>query len=79
MTLGGLGAIHAAYRINEGKDPKKELAKAALEVTTTIAAVGYLGAAGAKYKRTLGSITGTALGVAIGASTRKYADQLFDE
>lgn len=79
ITLGGLGAIHAAYRIKEGKDIKQELAKAAIEVATTITAVGYLGAVGAKYGRTLGSITGTALGVAVGAASHKYADKLFEK
>lgn len=78
LTLGGLGALHAAYRIKEGKDPKEELAKAAVDVATTIAAVGYLGAAGNKYFGTLGSITGTAVGLAVATASHQAAEKLFE-
>lgn len=79
LTLCGLGALHAGYRIKDGKDPQKELAKAAIEVATTITAVGYLGGAGHKYFGTLGSITGTALGLATGAASHKTAEKLFEK
>lgn len=78
LTLGGLGALHAAYRIKEGKDPKEELAKAAVDVATTIAAVGYLGASGNKYFGTLGSITGTAVGLAVATASHQAAEKLFE-
>lgn len=79
IVLGTLGAIHAGYRIKEGKDVKESLTKAAVEVGTSVVAVGYLGALGCKYGRTLGSLTGVIAGTAIGAAAPKVVDKLRKE
>lgn len=78
ITMGALGAIHAGYRIKEGNDVKETLAKTAIQIGTSIAAVGYLGAAGSKYGRTLGSLTGVIAGTAIGAAAPKIVDKIKD-
>ena len=65
-ALGSIAAIHAGYEIKEGEDVKKELAKATLEVTTTLAGVAYLGAIGYKHFATCGSLVGMGLGSIIG-------------
>ena len=65
-ALGGLGAIHAAHEITDGKNTIKELAKTAMQVGTTLAGVGYLGAIGYKHLGTLGSLIGMGAGTAIG-------------
>ena len=66
-ALGTLGTIHTAYKVAQGGDIIEEAAKSALEVGTTIAAMGYLGAAGAKHLGTVGSLAGMALGGVIGS------------
>ncbi len=65
-ALGGLGALHAAHEIADGENPIKEVAKTALQVGTTLAGVGYLGAVGYKHLGTLGSLIGMGVGTAIG-------------
>ena len=65
-ALGSIAAIHAGYEIKEGEDVKKELTKAALEVTTTLAGVAYLGAIGYKHFSTCGSLLGMGLGATLG-------------
>ena len=70
-ALGGLGALHAAHEIADGENPIKELAKTALQVGTTLAGVGYLGAIGYKHFGALGSLLGMGLGTAIGAGVPK--------
>jgi len=54
---------------------KKELAKAALEVTTTLAGVAYLGAIGYKHFATCGSLVGMGLGAFVG---EKLPELLFE-
>ncbi len=71
FVLGGLGAIHAGYEIADGKNIFEEVGKTALEVGTTLAGVGYLGAAGYKHLGAFGSLTGMAAGTAIGAMAPK--------
>lgn len=70
-VLGGLGAIHAGYQIAEGNNIFKEVSKTALEVGTTLTAMGYLGAIGYKHLGTCGSLTGMAAGTALGAISPK--------
>ncbi len=65
-ALGGLGALHAAHEIADGENPIKEAAKTAMQVGTTLAGVGYLGAIGYKHLGALGSIIGMGAGTAIG-------------
>lgn len=74
-ALGGISAIHAGYEIKEGEDVKKELAKAALEVTTTLAGVAYLGAIGYKHFATCGSLVGMGLGAFV---SEKLPELLFE-
>ena len=73
-VLAGLEGIHAIYNILDGADPKKELAKAAIEVTGTILGMGYLGAIGYKYFATCGSLIGMGLGGLLG---EELATQIF--
>ena len=70
-ALGSLGALHAAHEIADGENPIKEVAKTALQVGTTLAGVGYLGAIGYKHFGALGSLLGMGLGTAIGAGVPK--------
>ena len=70
-SLGGLGALHAAHEIADGENPMKELAKTSLQVGTTLASVGYLGAIGYKYFGAFGSLLGMGLGTAIGTGVPK--------
>ena len=65
-TLGSIAAIHAAYEINEGEDIKKEICKTALEFTTTLVGIAYLGAIGYKYFSACGSLVGMGLGTFLG-------------
>ena len=69
--MGVLGALHAAHEIADGENPIKEVAKTALQVGTTLAGVGYLGAIGYKHFGALGSLLGMGLGTAIGAGVPK--------
>ena len=71
FVLGSLGAIHAGYEIADGKNIFEEVGKTALEVGTTLAGVGYLGAAGYKHLGAFGSLTGMAAGTALGALVPK--------
>ncbi len=71
-ALGGLGALHAAHEIADGKNPIKEVAKTALQVGTTLAGVGYLGAFGYKHFGALGSLLGIGLGTTIGTLAPKF-------
>ena len=71
-SLGGLGALHAAHEITDGENPIKEVAKTALQVGTTLAGVGYLGAVGYKHFGALGSILGIGLGATIGTLAPKF-------
>jgi len=66
-ALGGLGVLHAAHEIADGENPIKELAKTALQVGTTLAGVGYLGAAGYKHFGALGSLAGITIGTIVGS------------
>ena len=70
-ALGSLGALHAAHEIADGENPIKEVAKTALQVGTTLAGVGYLGAAGYKHFGALGSLLGMGLGTAVGTGVPK--------
>ena len=70
-VLAGLEGIHAIYNILDGADPKKELAKAAIEVTGTILGMGYLGAIGYKHFATCGSLIGMGLGGLLGEELPK--------
>jgi len=54
---------------------KKELAKAALEVTTTLAGVAYLGAIGYKHFAACDSLLGMGLGAFVG---EKLPELLFE-
>ena len=70
-ALGGLGVLHAAHEIADGENPIKEVAKTALQVGTTLAGVGYLGATGYKHFGALGSLFGMGLGTAVGTGIPK--------
>lgn len=70
-VLGGLGAIHTGYEVAEGKNIFAEVGKTAVEVGTTLAGVGYLGALGYKHLGAFGSLTGMAAGTALGALVPK--------
>ena len=70
-ALTGLGALHAAHEIAEGENIFKEVSKTALQVGTTLASVGYLGAIGYKHLGTFGSLLGMGLGTAIGTQAPK--------
>ena len=63
--------LHAAHKIAEGEDIVKQISKTALQVGTTLAGVGYLGAAGYKHFGALGSLLGMGLGTAIGTGAPK--------
>ena len=65
-ALGGLGALHAAHEVADGENPIKEVAKTAMQVGTTLAGVGYLGAVGYKHFGALGSLIGIGLGTIVG-------------
>ena len=71
-ALGGLGAIHAAHEIADGENIFKEVAKTTLQVGTTLASVGYLGAIGYKHLGTLGSLLGIGTGTLIGTLVPKF-------
>ena len=70
-ALTGLGALHAAHEIAEGENIFKEVSKTALQVGTTLASVGYLGAIGYKHLGTFGSLLGIGLGTTIGTQAPK--------
>lgn len=74
-TLGSITAIHAAYEINEGEDIKKEICKTALEFTTTLVGIAYLGAIGYKHFSACGSLLGMGLGTFLG---EKLPELLFE-
>ncbi len=65
-VLGGIGALHVIHQVADGKNIFKETAKTALQVGTTLAGIGYLGAIGYKHFGTLGSLTGIAMGTGLG-------------
>ena len=56
----------------DGENILKEVAKTALQVGTTLAGVGYLGAIGYKHLGTFGSLIGMGIGTAIGTTTPKF-------
>ena len=74
-ALGSIAAIHAAYEIQEGEDIKKEIGKALVGVTTTLAGIAYLGAIGYKHFATCGSLVGMSLGTFLG---EKLPELLFE-
>ncbi|MBE7712016.1 MAG: hypothetical protein E7Z92_07775 [Cyanobacteria bacterium SIG31] len=65
-ALTGLGALHAAHEIADGENIFKEIVKTAIQVSATLAGVGYLGAIGYKHLGTLGSLVGIGVGTIIG-------------
>lgn len=75
-VLTGLGAIHTAYRINEGENPAKEIFKSAVQVGTTLAGMGYLGAIGAKYGGAAGSLVGISAGTLLGSLAPKAVESV---
>ena len=74
-ALGSIAAIHAAYEIQEGEDVKKEIGKALVGITTTLAGIAYLGAIGYKHFSTCGSLVGMSLGTFLG---EKLPELLFE-
>lgn len=75
-ALTGLGAIHAGYEIAKGHNIFTTTAKTALEIGTTLSAVGYLGAIGYKHFGTVGSLIGMSVGTTLGAIAPKVVTKL---
>ena len=73
-VLGGLEAVHLAREISDGENALKSTAKSAINLTSTIAGIGYGGAIGAKYIGPIGSLVGMGLGAIAGNQIAKLID-----
>lgn len=65
-VLGGLEAAHLVKEISDGENALKSAAKSAINFTSSVAAIGYGGALGAKYFGPIGSLIGMGVGAIAG-------------
>ena len=70
-VLGGLEAAHLIKEISDGENAIKATAKSAINLTSSIAGIGYGGAIGAKYFGPVGSLVGMGLGAIAGNNISK--------
>ena len=73
-VLGGLEAVHLAREISNGENAIKSTAKSAINLTSTIAGIGYGGAIGAKCISPIGSLMGMGVGAIAGNQIAKLID-----
>ena len=73
-VLGGLEVAHLLKEISDGEDTIKATAKSAINLTSSIAGIGYGGAIGAKYFGPAGSLVGMGLGAIAGNKVAKLFD-----
>ena len=73
-VLGGLEAAHLIKEISDGENAIKATAKSAINLTSSIAGIGYGGAIGAKYFGPVGSLVGMGLGAIAGNKAAKLFD-----
>ena len=73
-VLGGLEAAHLIKEISDGENAIKATAKSAINLTSSIAGIGYGGAIGAKYFGPVGSLVGMGLGAIAGNNISKLID-----
>lgn len=73
-VLGGLEAAHLLKEISDGENAIKATAKSAINLTSSIAGIGYGGAIGAKYFGPVGSLVGMGLGAIAGNKVAKLFD-----
>lgn len=71
LALGSIEAVHAKNEIDNGENPFKAFGSAALNVGSTLAGAGILGAIGSKYGDAAGSFIGTGAGAILGALTSR--------
>lgn len=74
MVLGGLECAHLAKEICDEENFFKSTAKSALNVTASLAGIGYGGAIGAKYFGAAGSLVGMGIGAIAGNNIAKLFD-----
>lgn len=74
MVLGGLECAHLAKEISDGENFFKSTAKSALNITASLAGIGYGGAIGAKYFGAAGSLVGMGIGAIAGNNIAKLFD-----
>ena len=73
-VLGGLEMAHLIKEISDGENILKSTAKSAINLTSSIAGIGYGGAIGAKYFGPTGSL----IGMGIGAIAGNKMSELFN-
>ena len=73
-VLGGLETAHLIKEISDGENAIKATAKSAINLTSSIAGIGYGGAIGAKYFGPVGSLVGMGLGAIAGNKVAKLFD-----
>ena len=56
----------------DGKDTKRELARAATEVSATVLSMGQFGASGYKHYAACGSLVGMGIGSLVGENISEY-------
>jgi hypothetical protein len=74
IVLGSLEAAHLAKEISDGENAIKAVTKSAINLTSSIAGIGYGGAIGAKYFGAVGSLVGMGLGAIAGNKVAKLFD-----
>ena len=74
VVLGGLEAAHLLKEISDGENAIKATAKSAINLTSSIAGIGYGGAIGAKFFGPVGSLVGMGLGAIAGNKVAKLFD-----
>ena len=65
---------HLIKEISDGENAIKSTAKSAINLTSSIAGIGYGGAIGAKYFGPLGSLIGMGIGAIAGNQVAKFVD-----
>lgn len=73
-VLGGLELAHLIKEIADGKNVIKSSAKSAVNLTCSIAGIGYGGAIGAKHFGPVGSLVGMGLGAFVGNRISRLMD-----
>ena len=74
IALGSLEMAHLIKEISDGENAIKSTAKSAINLTSSIAGIGYGGAIGAKYFGPLGSLIGMGIGAIAGNQVAKFVD-----